>query len=70
MATKEEYNQATKEVIDWLEINKDMTHKEVKSKISKGFKEKWGKQVSKGVLQMHIDDFTESVCLMLNIPQD
>ena len=64
------YDQATQQVIDWLEIIPSMTHKQVKSKIKKGFTEKYGGKVAKGVLNMHIDDFTESVCLKLNIPQD
>ena len=70
MATKNEYEQATQQVIDWLELNESMKHKEVKAKIKKAFTEKYGKKVPKGVLQMHIDDFTESVCLKLNIQQD
>ncbi len=64
------YEKATQQVIDWLELNGSMTHKEVKAKIKKAFTAKYGKQVSKGVLEMHIDDFTESVILKLNIPQD
>lgn len=65
-----EYEQATMQVIEWLELTADMTHKTIKSKIKAGFTEKYGKKVPKGVLKMHIDDFTESVCLKLNIPQD
>ena len=70
MATRNDYEQATQQVIDWLELNGSMNHKEVKAKIKKAFTDKYGKQVPKGVLKMHIDDFTESVCLKLNIPQD
>lgn len=64
------HEQATNEVINWLELNPKMTYKQVKSKIKKAFTEKYGNAVSKGVLKMHIDDFTESVCLKLNISQN
>ncbi len=64
------HEQATNEVINWLELNPKMTYKQVKSKIKKAFTEKYGNAVPKSVLEMHIDDFTESVCLKLNISQN
>lgn len=64
------HEQATNQVIEWLELTPQMTHKQVKSIIEKAFTEKYGKTVPKGALKLHIDDFTESVCLKLNINQD
>ena len=64
------HEQATNQVIEWLELTPQMTHKQVKSVIEKAFTEKYGKAVPKGALKLHIDDFTESVCLKLNINQD
>ena len=64
-----QYEEATKQVIEWLQLTAEMTHKTIKSKIKNAFTERYSTQVSKGVLKMHIDDFTESVCLMLNIPE-
>lgn len=64
------HEQATNQVIEWLELTPQMTHKQVKSIIEKAFTEKYGKVVPKGALKLHIDDFTESACLKLNINQD
>lgn len=64
------HEQATNEVIKWLELSPQMTCEQVKSTIRKAFTEKYGNAVSKSVLETHIDDFTESVCLKLNINQD
>ena len=64
------YERATNEVIKWLELNPQMTYKQVKSAIKKAFTEKYGKDIPKSTLEMHIDDFTESVCLKLNINQN
>lgn len=64
------HEQATNQVIEWLELTPQMTYKQVKSTIKKAFTEKYGKAVPKGALKLHIDDFTESVCLKLNINQN
>lgn len=64
------HEQATNQVIEWLELTPQMTYKQVKSIIKKAFTEKYGNAVPKSVLEMHIDDFTESVCLKLNISQN
>lgn len=62
-----DYDKATKEVIEWLNLTPSMSAKEIKSEISKAFTQKYGKKVPKGVLNGHIDDFTESVCLQFGI---
>lgn len=64
------YEKATDQVISWLELTPQMTYKQVNSIIKKAFTEKYGNDIPKSTLEMHIDDFTESVCLKLNINQN
>ena len=70
MANENDYKKANEFLINTLGLNKDMSYKDVRKKIYAYLKKQYSGKVSAAKIKMHTDDFTESICLELNINQD
>lgn len=70
MANESDYKKANEFLINALGLNKDMSYKYVRKKIYAYLKKQYGGKVSSAKIKAHTDDFTESICLELNINQD
>ena len=70
MANESDYKKANEFLINTLGLNKDMSYKDVRKKIYAYLKKQYGGKVSSAKIKMHTDDFTESICLELNINQE
>ena len=70
MANENDYKKANEFLINTLGLNKDMSYKDVRKKIYAYLKKQYSGKVSAAQIKMHTDDFTESICLELNINQD
>ena len=70
MANENDYKKANEFLINTLGLNKDMSYKDVRKKIYAYLKKQYSGKVSAAKIKMHTDDFTESICLELNINQE
>ena len=70
MANENDYKKANDFLINTLGLNKDMSYKDVRKKIYAYLKKQYSGKVSAAQIKMHTDDFTESICLELNINQE
>lgn len=70
MANENDYKKANEFLINTLGLNKDMSYKDVRKKIYAYLKKQYSGKVSAAQIKMHTDDFTESICLELNINQE
>jgi hypothetical protein len=70
MANENDYKKANEFLINTLGLTKEMSCKDVKKKIYAYLKKQYSGKVSAAQIKMHTDDFTESICLELNINQD
>ena len=70
MTNENDYKKANEFLINTLGLNKDMSYKDVRKKIYAYLKKQYGGKVSSAKIKMHTDDFTESICLELNINQE
>ena len=70
MASENDYKKANEFLINALGLNKDMSYKDVRKKIYAYLKKQYSGKVSAAQIKMHTDDFTESICLELNINQE
>ena len=66
-SSEEQWNQADKFLIDTLNLTSELTKKQVKSKILNFLKQQYNGKVSVGRIKMFAEDFTESICLKLDI---
>ena len=70
MSKESDYSKADNFLINTLGLNKDMSYNDVRKKIFAFIKKQYGGKVSSAKIKMHTDDFTESICLKLNINQN
>ena len=70
MANESDYKKANEFLINALGLNKEMSYKDVRKKIYAYLKKQYSGKVSAAQIKMHTDDFTESICLELNINQE
>lgn len=70
MSKENDYSKADNFLINALGLNKDMSYNDVRKKIFAFIKKQYGSKVSSAKIKMHTDDFTESICLKLNISQN
>lgn len=65
--SEDQWNQADQFLIDTLNLTSELTKKQVKSKILNFLKQQYNGKVGMGRIKMFAEDFTESICLKLNI---
>ncbi len=70
MANENDYKKANEFLINALGLTKEMSYKDVRKKIYAYLKKQYSGKVSAAQIKMHTDDFTESICLELNINQE
>ena len=70
MANESDYKKANEFLINTLGLTQDMSYKDVRKKIYAYLKKQYGKKVGGNAIKAHTDDFTESICLELNINQE